>query len=70
MKIIFTFLISLSLSQYSIAQGYQVTLQALGYQSGIAYLTYHMGKNLNTKDSTATNKKSFTKFKDNSTVYF
>jgi len=35
------------------AQSYKVTLQAPQYKSGIAYLTYHMGKNLNIEDSAA-----------------
>jgi thiol-disulfide isomerase/thioredoxin len=35
------------------AQGYQVTLQAPQYKSGIAYLTYYMGANLNVEDSAA-----------------
>lgn len=33
------------------AQNYKVTLQASQYKSGIAYLTYHMGKNLAVEDS-------------------
>ena len=33
------------------AQGFQVTLQTPSYNSGLAYLTYHMGKNLNIEDS-------------------
>jgi thiol-disulfide isomerase/thioredoxin len=35
------------------SQGYQVTLQAPGYKSGIAYLTYYMGNNFNIQDSAA-----------------
>ncbi len=35
------------------AQNFKVTLQAPQYKSGIAYLTYHMGKNLNVEDSAA-----------------
>ncbi len=37
------------------SQSYKVTLQASQYKSGIAYLTYHMGKNLNVEDSAAVN---------------
>lgn len=37
------------------AQSFKVTLQAPQYRSGIAYLTYHMGKNLNVEDSAAVN---------------
>ena len=35
------------------AQGYQVSLQAPQFKSGIAYLTYYMGANLNVEDSAA-----------------
>jgi hypothetical protein len=35
------------------AQGYQLTLKAQGYKSGIAYLTYYMGTNFNIADSAA-----------------
>ena len=35
------------------AQGYQVTLKAPGYKSGIAFLTYYMGSNFNITDSAA-----------------
>ncbi len=35
------------------AQGYQVTLTAPGYKSGITYLTYYMGANFNIQDSAA-----------------
>jgi len=37
----------------SFGQGYQVTLQAPQFKSGIAYLTYYMGPNLNIADSAA-----------------
>ncbi|MEO6731226.1 MAG: redoxin domain-containing protein [Ferruginibacter sp.] len=35
------------------AQNFRVTLKAPQYKRGIAYLTYHMGKNLNVEDSAA-----------------
>jgi hypothetical protein len=35
------------------AQNFKVNLQAPQYKTGIAYLTYHMGKNLNVEDSAA-----------------
>lgn len=35
------------------SQGFEVTLKAPGYKSGIAYLTYYMGSNFNIADSTA-----------------
>jgi thiol-disulfide isomerase/thioredoxin len=37
----------------SFAQGYQVTLQAPAYKTGIAYLTYYMGSSFNIQDSAA-----------------
>jgi peroxiredoxin len=39
------------------ANSYKVTLLAPGYTNGIAYLTYHNGKNLNIEDSAAVNNK-------------
>ncbi len=41
----------LVLSATSFAQEYKITLVTPSYHSGIAYLTYHMGKNLNVEDS-------------------
>src|SRR5207245_2478147 len=38
------------------------TLQTPDYRSGIAYLTYHMGKNLNVEDSAAVNNKGIAIF--------
>ena len=51
-KIILFFFVLLS-SGLLFSQGYQVTLQAPQYKSGIAYLTYYMGANLNVEDSAA-----------------
>ena len=39
------------------SQNYKVTLQAGQYKSGIAYLAYHMGKNLAVEDSAAVTNK-------------
>lgn len=47
--LIFTALTSLT----AFAQGYQVTLTAPDFKSGIAYLTYYMGTNFNVADSAA-----------------
>ena len=50
------FFFSCTLSLFCInanAQSFKVTLQAPQYKSGIAYLTYHWGKNLNVEDSAA-----------------
>lgn len=44
------------------AQNYKVTLHAPAYKSGIAYLTYHMGKNLNVEDSAAVSNKGIAIF--------
>lgn len=54
------FFISLAVSFFVLAsfgQSFKVTLQAPGFTSGIAYLTYHMGKNFNVEDSAAVNNK-------------
>lgn len=56
------FLIS---SQLLNAQSYQVTLQAPQYKSGIAYLTYHMGKNFNVEDSAVVRRTGTAIFKGN-----
>ncbi|MEP7110386.1 MAG: redoxin domain-containing protein [Ferruginibacter sp.] len=55
MKRYFTFWIASMVCITSAAQNFKVTLQAPQYKSGIAYLTYHMGKNLNIEDSAAVN---------------
>lgn len=52
MKQLFTIFLSATFIAVS-AQSYKVTLQAPQYKGGIAYLTYHMGKNLNIEDSAA-----------------
>ena len=44
-------------------QGYQVTLKAPGYKSGITYLTYYMGSNFNVADSAAIGNNGTTVFK-------
>lgn len=51
MKTFFTLLVTLFIFNTSYAQGYKITLQTPSYKSGKAYLTYHMGKNLNIEDS-------------------
>jgi hypothetical protein len=47
------------------AQSYRITLQTPNYDSGIAYLTYHMGKNLNAEDSAAVSEKGIAIFTGN-----
>ncbi len=44
------------------AQSFKVSLHAPQYKSGIAYLTYHMGKNLNVEDSAAVNSSGMATF--------
>lgn len=44
---------------------YQVTLQTPDYKSGIAYLTYYSGKNINVEDSALVNNKGIAVFKKN-----
>ena len=44
------------------AQGYKVTLQTPNYNSGIAYLTYYYGKNINVEDSEVVNNKGIAVF--------
>ena len=53
MKRFFTLLISILAIKHSSAQGYQISLAAPEYKSGITYLAYHNGKNLNVADSAA-----------------
>jgi len=50
------------------SQGYQVTLKAPGYKSGIAYLTYYMGSTFNIEDSAAVGNNSIAVFKDSITL--
>jgi thiol-disulfide isomerase/thioredoxin len=47
------------------AQGYQLTVQIPQYKSGIAYLTYYMGPNLNVADSAAVTNTGNAIFKSN-----
>ena len=57
----FFFLLFLSIPGFS--QGFKVTLQSPGYSSGIAYLTYYLGNNLNIADSAAFNNDNIAIFK-------
>ncbi|MEO7524096.1 MAG: redoxin domain-containing protein [Ferruginibacter sp.] len=43
--------------------GYKITLETPSYKSGIAYLTYHWGKNLNIQDSAAVSNQGVAVFK-------
>ena len=53
-KHIIFLLLTLALKQ-GFSQGFHITLKAPVYKSGIAYLTYYMGDNLNIADSAAFN---------------
>ncbi len=64
MKKYLIFFFALLFTSISFAQGYQLTLKATGYKSGIAYLTYYMGSNFNIADSAAIGNNSVAVFKD------
>ena len=53
MKKYILFFAATVLGKLALGQGYQVTLQAPQYKSGIAYLAYYMGPNLSAEDSAA-----------------
>jgi len=53
MKKYILFLFAVLSAGTALTQGYQVTLNAPGYKSGITYLTYYMGNNFNIADSAA-----------------
>jgi thiol-disulfide isomerase/thioredoxin len=57
------FLLAIFGSNLCFAQGYQITLQSPQYKSGIAYLTYYMGSNLNIADSAAVSNTGMAIFK-------
>lgn len=61
MKQLFSVFLSFIILQVT-AQSFKVTLNAPQYKSGIAYLTYHMGKNLNVEDSAAVSAKGIAIF--------
>ena len=44
------------------AQGFKVTLETSNYKSGLAYLTYYYGKNMNIQDSSVINSKGVAVF--------
>lgn len=62
MKLIFIFVIALVWCFCGTAQNFAITLHAPQYKTGIAYLTYHMGKNLNVEDSAAVSNKGIALF--------
>jgi thiol-disulfide isomerase/thioredoxin len=50
------------------SQGYQVTLQTPNFKSGLAYLTYYYGANINIEDSAIVNDKGVAVFKKNTSL--
>ena len=62
MKRFFSLLI-LFLVTTAVKSQYQVTLQTPNYKSGLAYLTYYYGKNINVEDSALVNAKGIAIFK-------
>ena len=68
MEKIFTLLIILFFSLASKSQGYQVTLHTPNYTSGLAYLTYYYGKNINIEDSATVNQQGVALFKKAQTL--
>ena len=67
MKRILSILVTAGICAQSQAQSFQVNLQS-NLQSGIAYLTYHMGGTLNVEDSAAVSKTGQAVFKGNKTL--
>ncbi|RYY67973.1 MAG: redoxin domain-containing protein [Chitinophagaceae bacterium] len=65
-KLLFT-LVTTTFASTLLAQTYQVNLQS-NVQSGIAYLTYHLGSNLNVEDSAAISQTGLAVFKGNKTL--
>ena len=63
MKKYIIFFIATLVATATFAQGYKVTLKAPGFKSGIAYLTYYMGENLNVSDSAAVSNTGIAVFK-------
>jgi hypothetical protein len=55
----FILVVNVSMAQ----EGYRVVLKTPSYKSGLAYLTYHMGKNLNIQDSAIVSSLGVAEFK-------
>lgn len=56
-------LFALAVCNAAFSQGYQVSLKAPDFKSGITYLTYYMGSNFNVADSAAISNKGTAVFK-------
>ena len=68
MKLFLSFIIFLFAVTITDAQGYKVTLHAPQYNSGLAYLTYYYGKNMNVQDSAIVNAKGVAVFEGKSKI--
>jgi len=62
MKLFLSFFLFIFTVTIADAQGYKVTLHAPQYNSGLAYLTYYYGKNMNVQDSAIVNAKGVAVF--------
>ena len=63
-RILLVFAMGILASGMATAQtGYTITLKTPSYKSGLTYLTYHMGKNLNIEDSAAVSNQGVAIFK-------
>jgi len=65
MKIFFSVSFVVALFSSSVAQSFKVTLQTHNYKSGLAYLTYYYGKNINIEDSAIISDKGVAVFEKN-----
>src|SRR6188472_4523596 len=66
-KILFTLLAACLFTEVTVAQSFQVSLQS-NFKSGLAYLTYHAGGNLNVEDSPIVNERCLAFFKGKRTL--
>ena len=57
MKLFFSLFLFVFAFSFADAQAYKITVQAPQYDSGLAYLTYYYGKNMNVQDSAVVNSK-------------
>src|SRR3569623_388980 len=62
MRSVYTFLFFCFAFSFANAQGYKVTLETPDYKSGLSYLTYYYGKNMNIQDSALMNSKGIAVF--------
>ncbi len=65
MKLFFSIIFLFTAVSNTHAQGFKVTLQTPDYKSGLAYLTYYYGKNINVEDSALLTDKGIAVFQKN-----